>query len=103
MIPRIVEAEHRSGHRVFVRFSHGPAGVVDLSDELEGPVFAPLLDEAYFAKLSLSETIHTIVWPNGADFSPEFLLARLEATRKTPSKRKAASRKRFLETVDTGR
>lgn len=78
MPPRIVHAEWRHGHTIFVRFAQGPEGEIDLSGELEGEVFEPLRDEALFAELELDESIRTVCWPGGADFAPEFLLAKLE-------------------------
>lgn len=40
---------------------------------LQGPVFEPLRDPAYFQSFSLDPQFHTLVWPNGVDLSPEFL------------------------------
>jgi hypothetical protein len=47
---------------------------------LEGPIFQPLRDPAYFARMTLDSTCGTVVWPNGADFAPE-ALHELEAER----------------------
>jgi len=49
------------------------SGEVDLAAELDGPIFEPLRDPAVFAQVSVDPEINTIVWPNGADFAPEFL------------------------------
>ena len=38
---------------------------------------SPLNDKALFAELFLDEELETIVWPNGADFAPEFLYQQL--------------------------
>jgi hypothetical protein len=103
MIPRIVEVEHRTGHKVYVRFAHGPAGVIDLSDELDGPVFAPLAEPKAFAELALSPDTHTVVWPNGADFAPEFLLERLGASAKRRAKRTAAAKKHARAAAEAAR
>jgi hypothetical protein len=40
---------------------------------MDGPVFEPLHDPAYFAKASLDPVAGTVVWPNEADFAPEAL------------------------------
>ena len=40
---------------------------------LEGPIFEPLLDQEYFARMTLDPTCGNVVWPNGADFAPEAL------------------------------
>lgn len=74
MIVRVLEASHRGGHRVWLRFDDGSSGEVDLERDLDGEVFEPLRDPAYFAGFVVDETL---TWPNGADFAPEFLRARV--------------------------
>lgn len=54
-------------------FDDGLVKTVDLRSLLYGPVFEPLLDPVEFAKVQVDPVLGTIVWPNGADFSPEFL------------------------------
>ena len=73
MIPRLLEAQHRGGTRVWLRFKDGVEGEIDLGAELWGDVFEPLKDVAEFAKLRADPELHTLFWPNGADFSPEWL------------------------------
>ncbi len=80
MIPEVVEAKVVKDFVLHVRFSDGTAGHVDLSDKLGGEVFAPLRDPAYFRKASVHPELHTVVWPNGADFAPEFLYERVQIT-----------------------
>jgi len=79
MMPRLVDAKHTGGFRVWLKFADGIEGEIDLTDELWGPVFEPLKDEAAFAELRLDPELRTIVWPNGADFAPEFLREHLVA------------------------
>jgi hypothetical protein len=76
-MPRLVEARHIRDFVVWLRFSDGVEGEVDLAGELEGPIFEPLRDAAYFRSFTLSPELHTIVWPNGADLAPEFLRERV--------------------------
>jgi hypothetical protein len=73
----VVEARHVHDHTVWLRFEDGTAGEVDLASELEGPVFEPLRDVRYFKRFVVSPDLGTISWPNGADFAPEFLYAKL--------------------------
>jgi hypothetical protein len=77
MMPRIVDARYISGFRVWIRFSDGAEGDVDLSQELTGPVFEPLRDVEEFRQFKLHPELRTLVWPNGADLAPEFLRERL--------------------------
>jgi hypothetical protein len=74
---RLVEARYVRDYVVWLRFSDGLAGEVDLRDELDGPVFGPLREVALFQRVCIYPELHTIVWPNGADFAPEFLHERV--------------------------
>ncbi len=70
MIIKVEKAEYRGGHRVWLHFSDGSEGEVDLAAELWGEVFEPLKDPARFRAFKLDGTI---TWEHGADFAPEFL------------------------------
>jgi hypothetical protein len=59
------------GMRPQKRWSHWSN--IDLSSALEGPAFQQLQDITVFAQLRVDKELDTIVWPNGADFAPEFL------------------------------
>ena len=52
-------------------FSDGKGGLIDLSEQIYGEVFEPLRDPDYFRLAGIEGS--TVAWPNGADFSPEFL------------------------------
>ena len=73
---RLVEAHYVRGYSIWLRWSDGSQGEVDLAGELEGPIFEPLKDQHYFRSFILSPEMHTLVWPNGADLAPEFLRER---------------------------
>jgi hypothetical protein len=73
MILRIVEASVCGPSRVRLAFNDGTRKAVDLAPLLTGPVFEPLRDPAYFARVQLDPVCGTVVWPNGADFAPEAL------------------------------
>lgn len=76
MILRILEAEPRGPHRLWLAFSDGIRTEVDVRPLLDnGPVFEPLRDPAYFTRVVLDPVCGTVVWPNGADFAPEALRA----------------------------
>ena len=76
MAYRVTEARYLGGYRVWLRFEDGLDGEVDLAGELDGEVFEPLRDPSVFAAFEVDETL---TWPNGADFAPEFLHARVAA------------------------
>jgi len=69
----VTEVRSAGPFRLWLAFSDGTAGEVDLEQELDGPIFEPLRDPTVFAKVELDSEIHTIAWTNGADFAPEFL------------------------------
>jgi hypothetical protein len=76
-MPRLLEARYVRDFVLWLRFSDGAHGEVDLAGELDGPVFEPLRDPAYFRQFVLHPELHTIVWPNGADLAPEFSYERI--------------------------
>ncbi len=76
----ILEARHVGGFVVWLRFRDGTTGDIDLGPSLRGPVFKPLLDEAYFRQFVIHPEFRTLVWPNGADFAPEFLHDNVRVT-----------------------
>ena len=73
----ITEARYVTGYTLWLRFEDGIEGEVDLSEELQGPVFEPLRDRAYFARVTVNSDTGTVEWPNGADLAPEFLYAKI--------------------------
>jgi hypothetical protein len=77
MLPRIVDAHYVSGFKIWIRFSDGVEGDVDLSRELTGPIFEPLRDVEAFKCFRLHPELRTLVWSNGADLAPEFLREKL--------------------------
>ncbi len=82
MLPKVIDARYAGRHRVWLRFADGLSGEIDLASELWGAMFVPLADEAYFSQLRVDPELDTIVWPNGADLSPQWLHDQLEAQAK---------------------
>lgn len=70
-ILRIQSVRYLGGHRLYLEFSSGAAGEVDLSTELDGAIFRALKDPDVFASVRLEGG--TVAWPNGADLAPEYL------------------------------
>jgi|GEM_PF-126135 len=70
---RLVSATVVAPWKVRVRFNDGVEAVLDLEGKLQGPVFEPLADAAFFADVNVSE-FGVLTWPNGADLAPEFVL-----------------------------
>jgi hypothetical protein len=67
-------------------FDDGSERVVDLADELWGPMGEPLRDPAYFRQVRVDPELRTIVWPNGFDLDPDVLHGR-PPRRRRPARR----------------
>lgn len=77
---RLLDARHISDFTLWLRFSDGVEGEIDLQAELHGAIFEPLRNTHTFRSFVLHPELHTLVWPNGADFSPEFLHDNVRVT-----------------------
>lgn len=76
----VEEARYVRDYVVWLRFRDGTSGEIDLEPELWGEVFEPLKDVEFFRSLRVDPECGTIVWPNGADFAPEFLHDNVRVT-----------------------
>jgi hypothetical protein len=56
-----------------VAFDDATTQVIDCSPILKGELYGPLQDVALFNQVQLDPEVHTLVWPNGADFDPATL------------------------------
>ena len=77
-LPRLVALRHVRNHVLWLRFSDGVEGEIDLADGLTGQLLTPLRDVAKFAQARI-ERGH-LTWPSGADWAPESLRERLGAS-----------------------
>ena len=69
----VTDVAYAGDYRLWIRFEDNEPRLVDLAEHLDGPVFEPLKDPSYFRSFRLNPDIDTVVWPNNADFSPDFL------------------------------
>ena len=83
-ILHVLSAEVVGAHLLRLHFDDHTSKTVDCRPLLYGPVFEPLQDPAYFARVVVDPVCGTVVWPNGADLAPEALyeLPNQEAKRK---------------------
>ncbi len=56
-----------------VGFDDGTIQLIDFRPVLAGELFGPLRDLAFFNQVKIDPEVHTLVWPNGADFDPATL------------------------------
>jgi hypothetical protein len=69
----VKSASYAGDYRLRIRFDDGRTKLVDLGPYLDGSIFEPLKDVSYFQRFEVNKDIDTVVWPNDADFSPDFL------------------------------
>ncbi len=72
-IYRVVSFDITAPYTIHVRFDDGTGQVIDFQQILAGDLFGPLRDPALFAQVTIDPEVHTLVWPNGADFDPATL------------------------------
>lgn len=87
-LPAVVRAEPRGAFRLHVVFNDGSENTIDCAEWLDGPVFEPLEDAAFFGRFFVDGG--TVVWPNGADIAPETLY-NVAGRRPHPHKRVQAT------------
>jgi hypothetical protein len=79
MIPKLTEAKHISGYRIWLKFEDGKEGEIDLEKELWGEIFEAVRDVQQFKEFRVDPELNTLTWPNGADFAPEYLYRQISA------------------------
>ena len=62
-----------SDYKLILTFEDNSMRLADLANELDGEVFEPLKNPAYFKTVRVDPDLDTIAWDNGADMAPEFL------------------------------
>ena len=67
------DVAYAGDYKLSIRFEDNETKIVDLGPHLDGSVFEPLKELSYFKSFRLNPDIDTVVWPNDADFSPDFL------------------------------
>jgi len=72
-IYRITSVSVVGPHSLHLMFNDGTSKTVDLSSALAGELYEPLRDPEVFRQVRLDPEVHTVVWPNGADFDPATL------------------------------
>jgi hypothetical protein len=71
MLPKVIQVKALDGYRIAVRFNDGVEGVIDLSNDIWGPVFEPLKDPAFFAQVYVDPEWGCVTWPNDLDLCPQ--------------------------------
>src|SRR3982074_3553153 len=72
-IHRVESFEVAAPYTLNVIFGDGTQQLIDFQPVLAGELFGPLRDLTLFNQVCLDPEVHTLVWPNGADFDPATL------------------------------
>jgi len=60
-------------HTLQVGFDDGTEQAIDFRPVLAGELYGPLRELELFNQVRIDPEVHTLVWPNGADFDPATL------------------------------
>jgi hypothetical protein len=60
-------------YKLSVSFDDGTSQNIDFLPVLFGRMYGPLRDLKLFEQVTIDPEVHTLVWPNGADFNPALL------------------------------
>jgi len=70
---RVVDFRVISPYTLEVSFDDKTKTTVNFLPVLAGELFGPLRDLTLFEQVQIDPEVHTLVWPNGADFDPATL------------------------------
>ncbi len=73
LICRVRRFEIVAPYTIRVGFDDGSEQTIDFLPVLAGEMYGPLRDLQIFNQVTLDNEVHTMVWPNGADFDPATL------------------------------
>ena len=72
-IYRVISFEIQAPYTLRVCFDDDTEQTIEFQAILEGELFGPLRDVSLFNQVRIDPEVHTLVWPNGADFDPATL------------------------------
>jgi hypothetical protein len=72
-IYRVQTFEIVSAYILRVRFDDDTEQVINFQPVLAGELYGPLRDLSLFNQVRIDPEVHTLVWPNSADFDPATL------------------------------
>lgn len=72
-IYRVTSLEIVAPYRLRLRFDDDTEQTIDFQPVLAGELYRPLRELSLFDQVRIDPGVHTLVWPNGADFDPATL------------------------------
>ena len=73
LLVRVTDFTIVDDYTLHVAFDDGTEQTINFAPVLHGYYFGPLRDLELFNQVRLDPEIHTLVWPNDADFDPATL------------------------------
>ena len=70
---RVCSAKVAGPYRLHIIFNDSSEQTIDFQPVLTGELYGPLRDLVVFNQVQVDPEVHTLVWPNGADFDPATL------------------------------
>ena len=72
-IYRVQSFEIVAPYTLLVRFDDNTEQTINFRPILAGELYGPLRNLSLFNQVRIDPEVHTLVWPNGADFDPATL------------------------------
>jgi hypothetical protein len=73
LICRVTSFQVVAPYTLRVQFDDSTEQLISFEPVLAGELFGPLRDLDVFNRVRIDPEVHTLVWPNGADFDPATL------------------------------
>ena len=69
----VINAKYEKDFKIKVTFNTKETFTIDFKKHLDGPIFEKLKNVKKFQQFSIHPELNVLCWPNGADFSSDFL------------------------------
>ena len=73
LLIKVTDVEIIAPYTLHIVFDDGAQRTINFEPALDGYYYEPLRDVSFFNQVRLDPEIHTLVWPNDADFDPATL------------------------------
>ena len=72
-IHRVASLNIEASYTLRVRFEDDTEQLINFESVLAGELYRPLRELSLFNQVRVDPEVHTLIWPNGADFDPQTL------------------------------
>ncbi|HKR00406.1 MAG TPA: DUF2442 domain-containing protein [Pyrinomonadaceae bacterium] len=72
-IYRVRSFEIAAPYTLRIQFDDGTEQTINFRPVLAGEMYGPLRELSFFEQVQIDPEVHTLIWPNGADFEPATL------------------------------